>query len=118
MTKPANVSIAEKKMKDLTSVCVFGEENILSLEEQFAERLKDGKLGLGLLLLVVFLGGIATNLTPCVFPMIPITIRLLEHKVNLPFINSFIYASGIVVTYSLIGTMAALSGGLFGAPSC
>ena len=68
VTKPAKVSIAEKKMKDLTnSSASLKEENILSLEEQFAEKLKDGKLSLGLLLLVVFLGGIATNLTPCVF---------------------------------------------------
>ncbi len=112
----SDVSIAEKKMQDLTSSDdSLGEENILSLEEEFAERLKDGKLGLGLLLLVVFLGGIATNLTPCVFPMIPITIRLLGTSGKPSFINSFIYASGIVVTYSAIGTMAALSGGLFGA---
>ena len=46
--------------------------------------------------------------------MIPITVRLLGTQGKPSFINSFVYASGIVVTYSLIGTMAALSGGLFG----
>src|SRR5206468_5030789 len=30
--------------------------------------------GLPLTLLILFLGGLALNLTPCVFPMIPITI--------------------------------------------
>lgn len=84
-------------------------------EVSFAERLEKGELPMWLLLIVIFLGGLATNLTPCVFPMIPITIRILGHQGKSSFQESFIYASGIVVTYTGIGTIVAASGGLFGA---
>ena len=89
-------------------------EDSASLEEEFAKKLETGVLPLWLLLIVVFLGGLATNLTPCVFPMIPITIRLLGRQGNTSKLSSFIYASGIVVTYTAIGSIVAASGGLFG----
>lgn len=85
-----------------------------NLEENFAKKLESGTLPLWLLLVVVFLGGLATNLTPCVFPMIPITIRLLGRQGNTSKLSSLIYAGGIVVTYTAIGSIVAASGGLFG----
>lgn len=88
--------------------------SVLSFEEQYAERLKSGDLSFALLLLVVFLGGIATNLTPCVFPMIPITLRLLARQGHKPLAGTILYASGIIVTYTALGLAASLSGGLFG----
>ncbi len=86
----------------------------LSTEEKYAERLKSGKLSWGLVLLVVFLGGVATNLTPCVFPMIPITLRLLAQQGHARLASTIVYASGIVVTYTGLGLVATLSGGVFG----
>ena len=84
------------------------------LEQSFAQKVQDGELPLGVLLLVLFLGGLATNLTPCVFPMIPITIRILGNQKQSPWTSSTAYASGILITYSAIGVVAALTGGLFG----
>lgn len=89
-------------------------ESVLSFEEQYAERLKSGDLPFALLLLVVFLGGIATNLTPCVFPMIPITLRLLARQGHKPLAGTLLYAGGIIVTYTGLGLAASLSGGIFG----
>ncbi len=86
----------------------------LSFEEKYAEQLKDGRLPWALVLLVVFLGGVATNITPCVFPMIPITIRLLGKQGHRPIAAALVYASGIVVTYTGLGLLASLSGGIFG----
>jgi thiol:disulfide interchange protein DsbD len=86
----------------------------LTTEEQYAERLKSGKLSWGVVLLVVFLGGIATNLTPCVFPMIPITLRLLAQQGHARLASTLVYALGIVVTYTGLGLVATLSGGVFG----
>lgn len=85
-----------------------------SFEEAFAKRVKAGSLGLGMLLLIAFVGGLLTNLTPCVAPMIPITIRLLSNQGAKPLFGSSMYALGIVVTYTVLGVIAAMSGALFG----
>lgn len=79
-------------------------------------------LGSGMLagLFFVFLAGIFTSFTPCIFPMIPITLAILgnnsEKRSRLQnFISSCIYVLGIATTYSILGLVAASSGGLFGA---
>lgn len=86
----------------------------LSTEERYAEELKSGRLPWIVVLLVVFLGGVATNLTPCVFPMIPITLRLLAQQGHARFTSTLVYALGIIVTYTGLGLLATLSGGVFG----
>lgn len=86
----------------------------LSGLSHYAELLEKGELQISMLLLVVFLGGLLTNLTPCVFPMVPITLRILGNQKGSPAVNSLLYATGIVLTYSSIGIFVALSGGLFG----
>ena len=65
------------------------------------------------ILIICFLGGLLTNLTPCVYPMIPITIRVLS-KQNNSFLNPLIYGLGICIIYALIGIIAAMSGTLLG----
>ena len=85
-----------------------------TLEEQFARQVKNGTMTIGMMLLIAFVGGLLTNLTPCVAPMIPITIRLLSNQTGKPIIGSSMYALGIVVTYTVLGVFAAMSGALFG----
>lgn len=79
-------------------------------------------LGSGMLagLLFVFLAGIFTSFTPCIFPMIPITLAVLGNHSNersrlVNFITSCVYVLGIATTYSILGLIAASSGSLFGA---
>lgn len=69
--------------------------------------------------LMLFLGGLALNLTPCVFPMIGVTVsvfgaRRRERTVKV-LAHAIAYVLGIAVTYSVLGVVAALTGGLFGA---
>jgi thiol:disulfide interchange protein DsbD len=75
--------------------------------------------GLPKTLLILFLGGLALNLTPCVFPMIPITMGFFgmqsDGRRSRRFALSALYVLGIVITYSTLGVVAALSGKLFGA---
>jgi len=85
-----------------------------TVEEQFAQRVKSGHMSFAMLLLIAFFGGLLTNLTPCVAPMIPITIRLLANQTAKPLASSAMYAGGIVATYTSLGVIAALSGALFG----
>ncbi len=69
--------------------------------------------------LLVFLGGLALNLTPCVYPMIPITISYFggqaQGKKGSIFLHALLYVIGMAVTYSVLGVVAAMTGGLFGA---
>jgi thioredoxin:protein disulfide reductase len=70
-------------------------------------------------ILIVFLGGLALNLTPCVYPMITITVSYFggqggDRSPRRAFISSLIYCLGIVLTYSTLGLIAALTGSLFG----
>lgn len=85
-----------------------------------AERLQ-GALdqdNLFLALLLCFLGGIAASLTPCVYPMIPITISVIGAKAAggklKGFILSLFYVLGIAITYSVAGMAAAKTGAIFG----
>ncbi len=83
-------------------------------EESIAKQVKAGSFSLGMLLIMAFVGGLLTNLTPCVAPMIPITVRLLGNQSGNPLIGSTLYALGIVLTYTFLGVIAAMSGALFG----
>jgi thiol:disulfide interchange protein DsbD len=70
-------------------------------------------------LLGIFAGGIALNLTPCIYPLIPITVsyfggRSGQGRGRLYF-NGACYIGGLAVTNSLLGVTAALTGGLMGA---
>lgn len=74
--------------------------------------------GLILSLLLVFIGGLALNLTPCVYPLIPITVSYFggqsEGRTGKLFILGLIYVLGMSVTYSVIGVVTSLSGAIFG----
>ncbi len=69
-------------------------------------------------LLGIFAGGIALNLTPCVYPLIPITVSYFggksgQNRGNLT-VHGMCYIGGLSVTNSLLGVTAALTGGLMG----
>jgi thiol:disulfide interchange protein DsbD len=71
--------------------------------------------------LSIFLIGLALNLTPCVYPMMSVTVSLFggnETKQNSTTASAFskalVYVLGIVSMYSVLGVVAAYTGGLFG----
>lgn len=71
-------------------------------------------------LLFSFIAGILTSFTPCIFPMIPITLAILakdseKRSRAQNFLLSVFYVNGIALTYSILGLIAASSGSLFGA---
>jgi thiol:disulfide interchange protein DsbD len=69
-------------------------------------------------LLFVFISGLALNTTPCVYPIIPITIGFFANqsqgKTGGTFLMSATYVLGMAITYSLLGVVASMSQGLFG----
>jgi cytochrome c-type biogenesis protein len=68
--------------------------------------------------LAVYLGGVLVSFTPCMYPLLPITVAFIGARGGRSrgrgFILSLIYVLGMAVTYTLIGVIAALSGKLFG----
>lgn len=74
--------------------------------------------GLLIGLLLVFLGGLALNLTPCVYPLIPITVGYFggqaEGNTKRLFMMGLFFVVGMALTYSVIGVVTALSGAVFG----
>ncbi len=64
-----------------------------------------------------YLAGLLLSLTPCIFPMIPITISVIGSKEGgslTGFFRSLIYVLGMALTYALLGLAAAMSGGVIG----
>nr|MBF0223058.1 thioredoxin family protein [Desulfobulbaceae bacterium] len=80
-----------------------------------------GMQGLTLLMTLagIFLGGMALNLTPCVYPLIPITVSYFggrgDQARSVLFAHGFFYITGLAVTNSVLGVAAAMTGGLMGA---
>lgn len=75
-------------------------------------------------LLIVFLSGLALNATPCVYPIIPITIGFFVNqsaasggapRLRRTFSMASLYVLGMALTYSTLGLIASLSGNIFGA---
>lgn len=74
--------------------------------------------GLFLTFILIFLGGLALNLTPCVYPLIPITVSFFggrDTSRGKTFQAALAYVLGIAITYSVLGVIAASTGALFGA---
>ncbi|NIM21976.1 MAG: thioredoxin fold domain-containing protein [Candidatus Latescibacteria bacterium] len=74
--------------------------------------------GLLLAFLTVFIAGMALNLTPCVYPMIPITVSYFggqsRGKSSRTVFLAILYLLGMAIMYSSLGLIASLTGSLFG----
>ena len=74
---------------------------------------------------LLFLAGVLTSLTPCIYPMIPITAAIVGGQSAgesspqrwRPLLLSLTYAFGLAVVYSALGLFAGLTGTLFGTVS-
>lgn len=65
-----------------------------------------------------FLGGVLLGFSPCLYPLIPVTLSFIgvESGASLRkgLFFSLVYVAGIALTYSFLGLLAALGGRLFG----
>lgn len=82
----------------------------------YIQKQIDENLAYALILIFVF--GLLTSLTPCVYPLIPITLAVLGTGDNRSQMKSFLislsYVLGIALTYAFLGVIAAQTGQLFG----
>ncbi|MEQ8233341.1 MAG: cytochrome c biogenesis protein CcdA [Gammaproteobacteria bacterium] len=67
---------------------------------------------------MVFAGGVAVSFTPCIYPIVPITLGVIGARSTGTrwhgFVLSSVYVLGMALTYATLGAFAALSGRLFG----
>ncbi len=72
---------------------------------------------------ILFAAGLATSLTPCVYPMIPITAGILGgagaavRARGRTLLLTLTYVSGLALVYASLGLLAGLTGSLFGTVS-
>ena len=109
------VSLADIKNQNLSNQT----ESVQQKDDSGSVASTLEKSGLFLSLIFIFLAGLALNLTPCVYPLIPITIGYFggqaEGKTSRLFLLGVLYVLGMALTYSVIGVVTSLSGAVFGA---
>jgi len=86
------------------------------METIIQSALMEGQQSLWVVL-IVFATGLLTSLTPCVYPMLPITVSVIskhaqtkKHAISL----SLVYVFGLSLVYAGLGVLAASTGKLFG----
>ncbi|MDO9256365.1 MAG: cytochrome c biogenesis protein CcdA [Bacteroidales bacterium] len=77
-----------------------------------SKPIDDGKTPLWLFFILAFGAGLIAILTPCVFPMIPMTVSYFMKSGSNGKIQASIYGFSIIAIYTLFGTLVAV---LFGA---
>jgi len=109
-TTPVNQALFEQILPR------FATEDLETDESALYHTLQ--KSGLIYILFFIYLGGLALNLTPCVYPLIPITISYFggqsQGQRGALVIRAIVYVIGMAITYSVVGVAAALTGGLLG----
>ncbi|MEE1899962.1 cytochrome c biogenesis protein CcdA [Flavobacterium rakeshii] len=115
-------------LKDLTSQEVMSFEEVVAQPETNKsevkettptsgddDKKKDSERGLFTIFIIAFFSGFAALLTPCVFPMIPMTVSFFtkQSKTKAAGIkNAFIYGISIIVIYVVLGSLVTA---IFGA---
>ncbi|MGB5530217.1 MAG: cytochrome c biogenesis protein CcdA, partial [Ignavibacteriaceae bacterium] len=114
-TNPVN-SINEKIFKEI-DISLTQSSATTKDSDPISNALESNGLIIGLFF--VFLGGLALNLTPCVYPLIPITVGYFggqsEGSTTKLFFMGILFILGLAVTYSAIGVVTSLTGAVFGA---
>lgn len=120
--KPADTKNDAEKVQDVNQAAAnqqsAPETTPVVNQEAKTETSDFESRGLLLNLLIIFIGGLALNLTPCVYPLIPITIGYFggqtEGRTSKLFVLGLLYVLGLSITYSVVGVVTSLSGALFG----
>ena len=103
---------ARKDYSEFISASSVGSSSEINLDDAIAA-------GFWSFVLLSISMGFLALLTPCVFPMIPITVSFFTHQGELgdqkPLNQALVYTLGIVATFSILGMLLAVTLGAAGA---
>lgn len=105
---------AEEFSKRLDRVLTGMGDTKPTLASRITEALQNGAWSVYAL---IFLAGVLASLSPCVYPLIPITLGVLSRGKSGAlegFLRSLVFVLGIATMYAVLGALAATSGGLLG----
>ncbi len=120
LVQVADIDTSTKAVRDETcETCNYKKKNandtsgctIKTFNGEQSESDKESNAGLFIL---AFLSGLAGLLTPCVFPMIPMTVAFFlkdKKKKSKSIINGLFFGISIIAIYVIIGTLTALAFG-------
>ena len=94
------------------------ESEAKSAKDRFRLSWQAGMIWLTLIMIII--GGLALNLTPCVLPLIPVNLAIIGAGIRAAspargFLLGAVYGLGIVAAYGSLGLAAVLTGAQFGA---
>ncbi|MCF7832253.1 MAG: protein-disulfide reductase DsbD [Candidatus Marinimicrobia bacterium] len=109
---------SDEEIKEIPKISEI-KSSVIPEKEEIKENTQKGPFqnkSLFVILLLVFVMGLALNLTPCVYPLIPITMGyfLAQKESKSPVLLAIMYVLGLAITYSIIGTLAAFGGSMMG----
>ena len=94
---------------------IFG---VLMFNEFLSSWLAGDASGVGANIVLSFLAGVLTSLSPCVYPLIPITLGVIGARKSKTYFEGFkislIYVMGMVTLYTTLGVLFALFGVISG----
>ena len=95
---------------------IFQQETSIPTDELSAKQIIER--GLPYAVVAFFLFGLALNLTPCVYPVIPMTVSFFvtqsERKKRAVFVLASYYVVGIAIVFSVLGLISGLAGSQWG----
>ena len=120
---PLDLSVVERFEIQGTTGGYLGTGDFLAFLSSAEQGLKQEGLFEGrgplAIILLVFLGGLALNLTPCVLPMIPINLAIIGAGAQAGsrgkgFLLGGVYGAAMALVYGVLGVIVILTAGTFG----
>lgn len=115
------ISENDKKLQSVDPfqpVVEIVDEPVIEPQEENPFQNAAASFGLFGVLIAAFAWGFVTSLTPCVYPMIPVTMSVIgagsAGNAYRGFLLSVVYVLGMSLIYAMFGLFAAMTGGLFG----
>ena len=101
----------------LPSVAVKKPLDTPSITEQLLSLFKNNQDNTLIMFGLMFLAGLLSVATPCVYPMLPITSMFIVNRANgvaaKEKLHAGVYVIGIIGTYTVLGLIAGMTGGAF-----
>jgi thioredoxin:protein disulfide reductase len=99
------------------SVTATAANESASFMDQLLALFQDNKDNIVMMFGLMFIAGLLSVATPCVYPMLPITSMFIVNRANgvakKEKQHALVYFIGIIGTYMLLGLIAGMSGGAF-----